>query len=66
MSIGILIYAGVDLFAKRIGPDGATGDVRWVDGGAVVTSGGLSSGAGRELAVRTAQIEYDWDPGAGR
>jgi len=48
--------------------------VRWVDEGAVVTAGGLSSGiamalhlvdrfAGRDLAVRTArQIEYDWDP----
>jgi transcriptional regulator GlxA family with amidase domain len=52
--------------------------VRWVDTGEVVTSGGLSSGiamalhlverfAGRDLAVRTArQIEYEWDPDAGR
>jgi transcriptional regulator GlxA family with amidase domain len=52
--------------------------VRWVDTGEVVTSGGLSSGiamalhlverfAGRDLAVRTArQIEYEWDPEAGR
>jgi transcriptional regulator GlxA family with amidase domain len=52
--------------------------VRWVDAGEVVTAGGLSSGiamalhlvdrfAGRELALRTAhQIEYEWDPEAGR
>jgi transcriptional regulator GlxA family with amidase domain len=52
--------------------------VRWVDAGEVVTSGGLSSGiamalhlvdrfAGRDLALRTArQIEYEWDPEAGR
>ena len=52
--------------------------VGWIDTGEVVTSGGLSSGiamalhlvdrfAGRDLALRTArQIEYDWDPEAGR
>jgi len=52
--------------------------VGWVDAGEVVTSGGLSSGiamalhlverfAGRDLALRTArQIEYEWDPEAGR
>ena len=52
--------------------------VGWIDAGEVVTSGGLSSGiamalhlvdrfAGRDLALRTArQIEYDWDPEAGR
>ncbi len=46
----------------------------WVDAGAVVTAGGLSSGiamalhvvdraAGRDLAIRTArQIDYAWDP----
>jgi transcriptional regulator GlxA family with amidase domain len=46
---------------------------RWIDNGAVVTSGGISAGidmslhlvgrmAGRELAVRTArQMEYDWN-----
>lgn len=48
---------------------------RWVDNGAIVTSGGISAGidmslhlverlAGRELAVRTAhQMEYDWNEG---
>jgi transcriptional regulator GlxA family with amidase domain len=63
----------------RTGPDGAgQAWVRWVDAGEVVTSGGLSSGiamalhlvdrfAGRDLALRTArQIEYEWDPEAGR
>jgi len=49
----------------------------WVDAGAVVTAGGLSSGiamalhvvdraAGRDLAIRTArQIDYAWDPDRG-
>ena len=67
-------WEDVALLAERIGGAGATSDVRWVDSGTVVTSGGLSSGiamalhlvdriAGRELAVRTArQIEYVWDP----
>lgn len=67
-------WEDVALLAERIGGAGATSDVRWVDSGTVVTSGGLSSGiamalhlvdriAGRELAVRTArQIEYIWDP----
>jgi transcriptional regulator GlxA family with amidase domain len=48
---------------------------RWIDNGAIVTSGGISAGidmslhlverlAGRELAVRTAhQMEYDWNEG---
>ncbi len=65
-----------DLMARAGG--GGEAWVRWVDAGEVVTSGGLSSGiamalhlverfAGRDLAVRTArQIEYDWDPDAGR
>jgi len=51
---------------------------RWVDGGAVVTSAGISSGihmslhlvsrlASFELARATArQIEFDWDEGGGR
>ena len=55
-----------------------TPDVRWVDRGAVVTSGGLSSGIamalhlvarfeGLDLARRTArQIDYDWDPSGRR
>lgn len=59
---------------------GTSGDptVRWVDTGAVVTSGGLSSGiamalhlvarvAGESLAVRTArQLDYVWDPAGAR
>ncbi|NHZ81406.1 DJ-1/PfpI family protein [Massilia sp. CCM 8695] len=48
---------------------------RWIDNGAIVTSGGISAGidmslhlverlAGRELAVRTArQMDYDWNEG---
>jgi transcriptional regulator GlxA family with amidase domain len=52
--------------------------VRWVDAGAVVTGGGLSSGiamslhlvarfAGMELALRVAkQIDYAWDPSGAR
>lgn len=52
--------------------------VRWVDAGAVVTSGGLSSGiamalhlvrrfAGADLAERTAaQLDYVWDPSGAR
>jgi transcriptional regulator GlxA family with amidase domain len=73
-------WEDVDDLAGRLGPDGGAGEawVRWVDAGEVVTSGGLSSGiamalhlvdrlAGRDLAVRTArQIEYEWDPEAGR
>ncbi|MBW3663428.1 MAG: DJ-1/PfpI family protein [Actinobacteria bacterium] len=55
----------------------ADGAPRWVDTGAVVTAGGLSSGiamalhlvdrlAGRDLALRTArQIDYVWDPDDG-
>ena len=51
--------------------------MRWVDSGAVITAGGLSSGiamalhlvdrfAGRDLALRTArQLEYVWDPSRG-
>ena len=67
-----------DLAGRLDGAGGGEGWVRWVDAGEVVTSGGLSSGiamalhlvdrfAGRDLALRTArQIEYDWDPEAGR
>ncbi|MDQ1812403.1 DJ-1/PfpI family protein [Massilia sp. CCM 9210] len=48
---------------------------RWIDNGAIVTSGGISAGidmslhlverlAGRELAERTArQMDYDWNQG---
>lgn len=48
---------------------------RWIDDGAIVTSGGISAGidmslhlvarlAGRDLALRTArQMEYDWNQG---
>ncbi len=71
-------WEDIDLLAERIGDVGATRDVRWVDSGAIVTSGGLASGiamalhivdrvAGRDLAQRTArQIEYDWDPDGHR
>jgi transcriptional regulator GlxA family with amidase domain len=57
---------------RRIGPGRVRDDVRWVDDGAIVTSGGLSSGiamalhlverfAGRDLAEATArQIDYVW------
>lgn len=67
-------WEDIDMLAEQIGSAGATRDVRWVDSGAVITSGGLSSGiamalhlvarlAGQELAERTArQIDYDWDP----
>ena len=63
--------------AARIDSDGGRANVRWVDTGAVVTSGGISSGIAmachlverfhsRELAEATAaQIEYVWDPEAG-
>lgn len=65
-----------DLMARAGGAGEAW--VRWVDAGEVVTSGGLSSGiamglhlvdrfGGRDLALNTArQIEYEWDPEAGR
>lgn len=70
-------WEDVETLAARIGR-GGTAWVRWVDAGEVVTSGGLSSGIamalhlvdrfeGRELALRTAkQLEYEWDPEAGR
>ncbi|MFB9243082.1 DJ-1/PfpI family protein [Massilia antarctica] len=53
------------------------GERRWIDNGAIVTSGGISAGidmslhlverlAGRELALATArQMEYDWNQNAG-
>lgn len=67
-------WEDIDLLAGRLGPEGAVRGVRWVDAGAVVTSGGLTSGismalhvvdrlAGRELAERTArQLDYPWHP----
>lgn len=67
-------WEDVDLLAERIGDDGARRGTPWVDDGAVVTAGGLSSGiamalhlvdrlAGRDLALRTArQIDYAWEP----
>ena len=70
-------WEDVEDLAVRAGNPGQAW-VRWVDAGEVVTAGGLSSGiamalhlvdrfAGRDLALRTArQIEYDWDPEAGR
>jgi transcriptional regulator GlxA family with amidase domain len=68
-------WEDVDALAARLAGTGGAGEawVRWVDAGAVVTSGGLSSGiamalhlverfAGRDLALRTArQIEYAWN-----
>jgi transcriptional regulator GlxA family with amidase domain len=69
-------WSDVDELSKRVDGEGQPW-VRWVDTGAVVTSGGLSSGiamalhlvdrlAGTELATRTArQLEYDWDPKSG-
>lgn len=71
-------WEDIDLLAERIGANGATRDVRWVDSGPIVTSGGLSSGiamalhlvarlAGQDLAERTArQIDYDWNPSGRR
>jgi transcriptional regulator GlxA family with amidase domain len=71
-------WEDVDLLVRRLGPDGAVRDVRWVDVGEVVTAAGLSSGiamalhlvdrlAGRELAERTAhQLDYDWRPDPAR
>jgi transcriptional regulator GlxA family with amidase domain len=70
-------WEDVEDLAARAGEAGQAW-VRWVDAGEVVTAGGLSSGiamalhlvdrfAGRDLALRTArQIEYEWDPEAGR
>lgn len=71
-------WEDVDLLAETLGADGATRDVRWVDTGAVVTAGGLSSGIamalhivarvlGQDFAQRTArQLDYAWDPEGGR
>ena len=70
-------HEDVDDLAAHLNSTEGKANVRWVDTGDVVTSGGLSSGIamalhmvdrlhGRELAVKTAaQIEYDWDPDAG-
>ena len=67
-----------DLAARLEGAGTGEAWVRWVDAGEVVSSGGLSSGiamalhlverfAGPDLALRTArQIEYEWDPEAGK
>lgn len=65
-------WEDIDVLGGELGHEGATHGVRWVDSGAVITSGGLSSGiamslhlvrreAGEELAKRTAvQLDYDW------
>lgn len=67
-------WEDVPALAERIGEDRVRDDVRWVDTGEVVTSGGLSSGiamalhlvqrlASRGLADATArQLDYVWDP----
>ena len=69
-------WEDTEILLERLGA-GAVPGVPWVDAGAIVTGGGLSSGiamalhlvdrlAGRKLAVRTArQIDYTWDPDAG-
>ena len=65
-------WEDVDLLADRLGTDGATRGVRWVDAGPVVTGGALSSGIAtalhlverfvdRDLAERVAnQLDHDW------
>ncbi len=65
-------WEDIDLLAEVAGDAGARRLVRWVDAGAVVTGGALSSGlamalhlverfAGRSLAEATAnQIDYVW------
>lgn len=67
-------WEDIDKLARHIGRQGARSNVRWVDAGAVVTSGGLACGidmalhmvdrlAGRELAQRTArQLDTPWEP----
>lgn len=67
-------WEDVDLLAAQGRVNTGEHDVRWVDNGAVITSGGLTSGIhmalhvvdrlhGRELAMRTAhQLELPWDP----
>lgn len=68
-------HEDLPLLAEAIGPRAHV--ARWVDAGAVVTAGGLSSGiamalhlvdrlAGRDLAIATAaQLAYDWNPDDG-
>lgn len=67
-------WEDVDALAARIGEAGARREVRWVDDGDLVTSGGLSCGvdlalhlvervADRGLAHATArQLDYRWVP----
>lgn len=71
-------WEDIDQLAETLGAEGATRNVRWVDNGAVITAGGLSSGIamalhivarvlGRDFAERTArQIDYAWDPSGAR
>ncbi|MFW2512830.1 DJ-1/PfpI family protein [Demequina sp. SO4-13] len=59
---------------REAGVPGATGGVRWVDAGQIITSGGLTSGMhmalhvvslmlGEPMARRTArQLDMDWSP----
>jgi len=66
-------WEDVPALEAKVGSQGGAW-LRWVDAGAVVTAGGLSSGiamalhlvdrfAGRDLATRTArQLEYEWAP----
>lgn len=65
-------WEDIDVLADRIGHEGATRGVRWVDSDTIVTGGALSSGialalhlvareASEDLAKRTAtQLDYDW------
>lgn len=67
-------WEDVDLLAAQGHISDGVRDVRWVDNGDVITSGGLTSGIhmalhvvarihGTDLATRTArQLDLDWDP----
>lgn len=71
-------WEDVELLADQGAVASASSEVRWVDNGAVVTSGGLTSGIhmalhvvhrlhGLELAQRTArQLDLPWDPAGKR
>ena len=66
-------WEDIDILGDKLGADGATTGVRWVDNGTIVTGGALSSGiamslhlvarfASPELAERTAkQLDYEWN-----
>jgi len=66
-------FEDIDLLTETLGSNSAMQNMRWVDSGSVVTSGGLSAGIdmalhlverfhGLDLAQKTAkQIEYAWN-----